>query len=238
MSIPTSAQVFRPESGRGVFPFEQKIYGKSVEGVPLRYLPAAKETRLLIFAAIHGEEPETTFLLSRALRMLSSAPDYVACILAANPDGLLRGTRSNARGIDLNRNFPTANWKSGPTFSRAVLEAERITRLGTGDFPASEPETSSLISLIEKLNVKKVIALHSPLGWIDSDIRTELSRRLEKAFGLSWQAGSGYPTPGSFGTFAAERNLECVTVELPRLSPEELSIRYAENLAGFLAGFR
>lgn len=230
--------MFRPEAGRGVFPFAQKIYGESVEGVPLRYLPAAKEARLLIFAAIHGEEPETTFLLSRALRALTSAPDFVVCILAANPDGLLRGTRGNANGIDLNRNFPTANWKPGLTLSRAVLEAERITELGTGKAPASEPETSALISLIEKLHVQKIVALHSPLGWIDSDRRTELSRELENVFELSWQKGSGYPTPGSFGTFAAERGLECVTVELPRLSPEELAIRYAERLALFLKNFR
>jgi len=51
---------FRPGAEQGIFPFAMEEFGRSVEGVPLCYLPAKKETRLLVFAAIHGEEPETT----------------------------------------------------------------------------------------------------------------------------------------------------------------------------------
>lgn len=228
---------FRNTAFQGIFPFELEMFGRSVEGVPLRYLPSRKSTGLLLFAAIHGEEPETTVLLSRALRMLWAPPDHVACILALNPDGILRGTRGNFHGVDLNRNFPTADWKPGKTFSRPVLEAPRTTELSTGKSPASEPETCALIDLIQRLGVQKAVALHSPLGWIDSDTRTTLCRGLERAFALSWNCGAGYATPGSFGTFAAERNMECVTVELPRESPEILAARYAEPLARFLRDF-
>ncbi len=232
-----SASEFRDASAQGIFPFELKTFGFSAEGVPLRYLPSRKETRLLIFAAIHGEEVETTFLLSRALRMLWEAPSHVACILSLNPDGILRGTRGNFHGVDLNRNFPTADWKSGKTFSRLVLEAPRITELSTGKFPASESEVRALIDLICLLGVSKAVALHSPLGWIDSGERSKLCMDLERVFGLSWNCGAGYATPGSFGTFAAERKMDCVTVELPREAPEVLSIRYAEPLARFLRDF-
>ncbi len=232
-----SVSEFRDAADQGIFPFERKEFGRSADGVPLCYVPSRKETRLLVFAAIHGEEPETTFLLSRALRMLWEAPLHIACVLALNPDGILRGTRGNAHGVDLNRNFPTADWKRGKTFSRPVLEAPRVTELSTGESPASEPEVRALMDLIQRLGVRKAVALHSPLGWIDSDKRSELCVELERVFGLPWKCGAGYATPGSFGTFAAERNMECVTVELSREAPEILSIRNAEPLARFLRDF-
>ncbi len=231
-----TAPEFRDIALRGVFPFELKEFGRSVEGIPLCYLPSRKIPRLLVFAAIHGEEPETTFLLSRALRMLWEAPSHVACVLSLNPDGILRGTRGNVRGVDLNRNFPTADWKPGKTFSRPVLEAPRATELSTGESPASEPETRALIDLIRRLKVSRVVALHSPLGWIDSDVRSELCHALERVFELPWKCGAGYATPGSFGTFAREWKMDCVTVELPREAPEKLD-RYAEPLARFLRDF-
>lgn len=234
----TTDFAFRSGAEQGIFPFELVEYGHSVEGVPLRYLPAKKEARLLVFAAIHGEESETTFLLSRALRKLFSAPDYVACILTANPDGMLRGTRCNANGVDLNRNFPTSNWKTEKTLVRLVLEAPRETELSTGNSAGSEPETQALIALIQKLGVKKVVSLHAPLGLVDSDFHTELAVQMENVFALPWQSGVGYPTPGSFGTYAAEKNLECVTVELPREAPEILAIRHAEKFADFLQNYR
>lgn len=231
-------ETYRPAREQGTLPFKLQIYGNSVEGVPLRYLPAQKEAQLLVFAAIHGEEPETTFLLSRALRMLPEAPAHVACILCANPDGLLRGTRANANGVDLNRNFPTKDWTREKTLSRLTLESPREVSLSTGDFPASEPETQALVNLIKALGVKRIVSLHSPFGWVDSDSRTELSSQMAEVFSLPWQSGAGYPTPGSFGTFSRENLLECVTVELPRKSPEQLSALYAKALADFLRSFR
>ena len=36
--------------------------------------------------------------------------DSIAFILCANPDGVALGTRGNANGVDLNRNFKTQNF--------------------------------------------------------------------------------------------------------------------------------
>jgi protein MpaA len=82
----------------------------------------SEECRLLLFAGLHGEEPETTYALSRALRQLPAQPRDCGVVLAANPDGLLRGTRGNARGVDLNRNFPARDWQPSPVTHRSTLE--------------------------------------------------------------------------------------------------------------------
>jgi len=95
----------------------------------------------LVVAGIHGEEPETTFLLSRVLRAFDSPLPHTAFVLCANPDGMTLGTRGNAGGVDLNRNFPTTNWNSSPVLSRSVLEAERDTELSAGSYGGSESET-------------------------------------------------------------------------------------------------
>ena len=228
---------FRDPKDQGTFPFAFEEYGRSFDGVPLYYVPSSKKVELLVFAGIHGEEAETVFLLSRALRKLNSLPEHVASILCANPDGVLRGTRGNARGVDLNRNFPTRDWKSEKTLSRLVLEAPRVTELSSGAAPASEPETQALIALIDRLKPSAVIALHAPLGVVDSRIRSPLEKKLDAFFRLPWVPGIGYATPGSFGRYAAEHFLECITLELPREAPEILVSRYADAFAEFLVTF-
>lgn len=99
----------RPRSAWGTIPWAPATYGRSVLGLPLEVWRPAGRCELLVFASIHGEEPETTYALSRALRQLAEPPAHAAVVLAANPDGLVRGTRGNARGVDLNRNFPSSN---------------------------------------------------------------------------------------------------------------------------------
>ena len=55
-------------------------YGQSVLGTPLRYIPCTGRCRLLVIAGIHGEEPETTFLLSRVLRAFEKPFESVAFV--------------------------------------------------------------------------------------------------------------------------------------------------------------
>ena len=75
---------FEPET-RGTLRLETLAYGTSVLGCPLRYIPCTDRCRLLVMAAIHGEEPETTFLLSRSLRAFSQNFKSIAFVLFKMP---------------------------------------------------------------------------------------------------------------------------------------------------------
>jgi protein MpaA len=185
-------------------------------------------------AGIHGEEPETTFLLSRVLRAFDEPFDSIAFILCANPDGVALGPRGNANGVDLNRNFKTQNFSTEKVGSRSILEAPRDTLLSPGAFAESEPETQALVALIETLNPASVLAMHAPMGCVDAPQKTTLVERVMDAFNLPWLPDIGYKTPGSFGTWCGEHHLECVTLELPRMSLEQLFDRYGRTFAEFL----
>ncbi|HEY5545892.1 MAG TPA: murein tripeptide amidase MpaA [Gemmatimonadaceae bacterium] len=212
----------RPRPQWGTIPWAPTTYGRSVLGLPLEVWRPTGECRLLVFAAIHGEEPETTYALSRALRQLSEPPEHCAVVLAANPDGLTRGTRGNARGVDLNRNFPSEDWQPRPVTHRSTIEDVSDILLSSGEAAASEPETRALLSLIRELEPRAVIALHAPLACIDDANVSALGRRLAQRTGMPLVRDVGYPTPGSFGSWGSDHGVPVVTYEFPLAATEVL----------------
>ena len=191
-------------------------------GLPLEVWRPRRECHLLIHAGIHGEEPETTYALSRALRQLTELPEHCAVVLAANPDGITRGTRGNARGVDLNRNFPSKDWRPGTVTHRSTIEDKSDILLTTGETPASEPETGALLSLIRDLAPRAVVALHAPLACIDDANASALGHRLAQRTGMPLVRDVGYPTPGSFGSWGSDNGVPVVTYEFPLAATEVL----------------
>jgi protein MpaA len=224
-----------PRRDRGVIRHRSTTYGSSVDGLPLT-LYAPERAEVLILAAIHGDESETTVVVSEALRCLPEGDLKAAVILCGNPDGMLRGTRGNARGVDLNRNFPTSNWSADPVFYKSRADDARDQLLTTGAAPASEPETKALIDLIDQLQPRAVVSLHSALACVDDSGASHLGRQLADRSALPFLVEIGYPTPGSMGTWAGERGLNLVTIELEDASLYALKDRWVPILLDLMTG--
>lgn len=222
---------------RGTIRHAESVYGTSVRGVPLTvYLPSSGSAELLILAAIHGDEAETTVALSEALRCIPEGSLEAAVILCGNPDGFVRGTRGNARGVDLNRNFPTSNWSEQPVYYKSRAADPRDQALSTGTRAGSEPETGALLSLIDDLKPRAVISIHSALGCVDDSAASALGRQLSDRTGLPFVTEIGYPTPGSMGTWAAERGLNLVTMEFEDASLYTIKDRHVPWLIELMTG--
>lgn len=229
--------VTRPRPQRGHLPPGCERYGKSALGAPLLYFPAIKteERSGLIIAGTHGDENAAMVALSCALRTLEPQFRRHHVVLAVNPDGCQLGLRANAHGVDLNRNFPAANWKAGDTVYRWNSSADkRDVVLSTGQTPGSEPETAALCQLIHQLQPAWVVSFHDPLGCIEDPHSSALGHWLAEAFALPLVTSVGYETPGSFGSWCADLGLPCITAEFPPISADEASERYLRAMTDLL----
>ena len=141
----------------------------------------------------------------------------------ANPDGLARGTKNNARGVDLNRNFAATSWVR-----------EHKPGYDPGAAPESEPEAQALAELIRRTGATRLIALHSPFRTVNFDGPARaLAERMAAANGYGVSEDIGYPTPGSFGSrYGRDLGLEVITLEIPPMSEEQA---WAENRGALLA---
>ena len=237
MTSLTSDLKLVPRHDRGIIRHASSTYGTSVDGIPLTiYMPDRGDAQLLILASIHGDETETTVVVSEALRSLPQGELRAAVILCANPDGALRGTRGNARGIDLNRNFPTSNWKPDLVYYKTRANDARDIALSPGSAPASEPETGALLDVINRLKPRAIVSLHAALACIDDAGNSPLGQQLAQRCSLPLLTEIGYPTPGSMGTWASEQKLTLVTWETEAASLYDLKDRHVPILLDLMTG--
>ena len=143
----------------GVAGAERVEVGRSAQGraiVASRLGDPDAARKILVVGAIHGDERgglEVTRSLRRDwARRLPGADVWV--VDSFNPDGLRRGTRQNARGVDLNRNFPY-RWRAN---------GRRGSRYWGGRKPLSEPESRAIRSLVLRLRPTVAIWYHQPWG--------------------------------------------------------------------------
>lgn len=222
----------------GVIRHEPREYGRSALGAPLTVFRTEGPPRYLLVAGQHGDEPETTVVLSHALRTVPVDLLGSAVVLAANPDGLAMGTRGNARGVDLNRNFPASNWLPAPVHYRWYSDGPREVLLSSGGRPGSEPETSALIALIEEIRPEAILAFHAPLGCIEDPLLSPLAGALAARTRMDLVETIGYGTPGSLGSWSEDQKIHTITVELPDESLQELRRRFEPAVGCLLRGER
>lgn len=191
------------------------VLGHAIEAIHFTPPSYAKpRAPALLFAAIHGDEPASQLVLECLADELVERPPgrdtwIVPCV---NVDGALAGTRDNANGVDLNRNFATADWGT-----------QRRVGYHPGGGPADQPETQALAALIERAGATRLIAVHATYRMVNWDGAGEaLAREMADRCGYPAERDMGYPTPGSFGTrYGVELGHEVVTLELPYLLADE-----------------
>lgn len=208
--------------------------GTSVEGRPITmYVFGTGPSPTFIFGGIHGDEGVAADIARQMVDYLRANPAAwsgrsVAILPEANPDGLARGTRQNARGVDCNRNFPAANWSRSP----------KDARYYGGPSAASEPETRAIMQAIQTVNPGRIIALHciSPGKHCNNyDGPGEgLAEKMSAVNRYPTKGSIGYPTPGSFGTWAGmDKHIPTITLELP--AGRDAASLWPSNRAALLA---
>jgi N-acetylmuramoyl-L-alanine amidase-like protein/zinc carboxypeptidase len=146
--------------------------GTSAQGRAITALrvgsPSARRI-VLVVGEIHGTE-RAGIAVTRRLRSVRP-PRGTALLLIdrINPDGAAKGTRHNARGVDLNRNFPFAWHGIGKPFDTYY----------PGPAPLSEPESLAATRLISRVRPRVTIWFHQMMRLVD---RSGGDRFLERLY--------------------------------------------------------
>jgi protein MpaA len=134
------------------------VVGKSLLGRPIvawTFGSDRARRKVLVVGCIHGNECAGLRILSAVAARRPPAGVQLWLVGELNPDGTAAGTRQNARGVDLNRNFPY-QWQriTDPTYD-------------SGPRPASEPETRAAMGLIDRIRPAVTIWYHQHQDLVD-----------------------------------------------------------------------
>jgi protein MpaA len=191
----------------------------SVDGLALllRDFPADTKrknpVRILLIGGIHGDEHTASSIVFKWMEILQkNRPQEFQWKVApiVNPDGLLARKRVNARGVDLNRNFPTPDWDKE---ARAYWEKKTKSdpRRFPGNTPISEPESRWVFDTIKNYKPHVIISVHAPFGVLDLDGPAKPPRRFGR---LVYNRVGVYP--GSLGNYSGmHQDIPVLTIELP-----------------------
>ena len=136
-----------------------EVIGRSAQGRDITAVHRGAmdaPVQLVVLGQMHGNE-EGGRKVVRLLRDLP-VPDGVGLWLVTtiNPDGHEADARVNARGVDLNRNFPD-RWR----------EQRRGTDQWSGPRAASEPETRALTAFLERVRPTALLSYHQAYDLVD-----------------------------------------------------------------------
>ena len=188
------------------------VLGRSLEGrlvIAYQLGDSASPRKVLVVGCIHGDECAGIAILDRLRQLGALAGIDLWLVPDANPDGHAAGTRRNARGVDLNRNFP---WGWRP------LDGAYYSGAG----PASERETRIAMTLIRRLHPTVTIWFHQHLNMVVlTSGNLGLQRRFAHLAGLRAGWLPSYPGTATGWSNATLPGTTAFVVELPAglLSP-------------------
>lgn len=207
--------------------------GTSLQGRLINSYTFGSGETLLFVGATHGAERGTARLLQRWIDELDARPEKIPAgkriivVPIHNPDGYANGTRNNSRNVDINRNFPTSDWKTdvdNPSGGTLVG--------GGGTSPLSEPEAAAVANLVTSLRPKATYIYHSQGSIVlSNDSGSAWSRTLAYARQSGYAAknmatiGStfDYKISGALDDWMREIELAAVLIELSSHSNDDFS---------------
>jgi murein peptide amidase A len=206
------------DGGTSVLLHRTVVLGRSVEGRPIIAVEtgnASSPRKVLVVGCTHGDECAGTAITDRLVTLRATMRVDLWVIRELNPDGAARGTRDNARGVDLNRNFPW-RWRA--------LEGV----YDSGPRPLSEPESRIAYKLIRRLRPVLSIWFHQHLDLVDeSGGSIAIERRFAALAGLPLARLAR--EPGSITTW--ENHALTGTAFVVELPPGRLPPAAASRLA-------
>jgi protein MpaA len=147
---------------------ERLVIGHSVEGRPIVSVGSGTDDpalKVLVVGSIHGNETAGVRIARQLIATGAPAKVELTVVPTLNPDGVAAGTRGNAHGVDLNRNFPF-RW-------RPLTSGEY-----SGPGPLSEPESRAAQRLVLSERPDVTIWFHQPFGLIDRPKGNPFAARL------------------------------------------------------------
>lgn len=151
---------------RGV---HQAVIGRSLEGRTLEVWElGAGPISVLVLGGLHtGQERFSADLTAdlaayfRMHRHTIPATVRLHIIPNANPDGYALGHRTNARGVNLNRNWDGPSWRADACYAGEMASG--------GAAPLSEPETAAIARYIDAVTPALSIAYHAQGALVESN---------------------------------------------------------------------
>ena len=212
-----------------VFSIGTSVQGRSINA----YSFGGGSSKIIFVGTTHGDEKSSTYLLNSWIDYLEAngnipAHRTIVVIPNLNPDGYALNRRTNANNVDLNRNFPANDWKSGVTMPDQTYNAS-----GGGSASLSEPESSALANYILGQNPRLVLTYHAVAGIVnpnESGDSVALAQTYDQKSNVNFASNSAtsgifhYDTTGSFEAWLHDKhNIPALLVELWTKSGNEFS---------------
>jgi protein MpaA len=187
-------------TGGGHAVHQTTVIGRSVDGRAIHAVETGTrgEPRILVVGCIHGNECAGMAVIRALRRRTPPRHADLWLVPTLNPDGRAAGTRQNAHGVDLNRNF-AAGWTHHGSPGSTYYSGPR---------PFSEPETRTARALVTAIRPKVTIVYHQHLRLVwTSGTSVPLGRTYATMVGLPLYV---HRSPGGAAS-------EWIRVRFPRL---------------------
>jgi murein peptide amidase A len=132
---------------------ETVVIGHSVEGRDITaYRMGTPGGRVvLVIGIIHGDEQKGAEITRLVRTMATPQGVDLWLVDSINPDGVAANTRTNANGVDLNRNFPV-KW--------GYIPKDPSNGQYSGEHPSDQPETQAVEAFVTQIQPAVVLWYH------------------------------------------------------------------------------